>query len=130
MKYVRYILGDTSNSLNLCIMRVFKVVPWPALMFIVPVVSLLRFTVMVRTLKDMINSAAATITAYFRLRLLQEIQDAIPLTYVYTDPRGYAPLARIDGLTDPEIFWYHCHPNGTPERLTDEEGTILAANYI
>ncbi|WP_147194969.1 RHS repeat-associated core domain-containing protein [Pantoea sp. CCBC3-3-1] len=58
------------------------------------------------------------------LRLLQEIQDAIPLTYVYADQSSYAPLARIDGLTDPEIFWYHCHPNGTPERLTDEEGRL------
>jgi RHS repeat-associated protein len=58
------------------------------------------------------------------LRLLQEIQDDVPLTYIYADQSSYEPLARIDGLTEPEIFWYHCHPNGTPERLTDEEGNL------
>ncbi len=56
------------------------------------------------------------------LRLLQEIQDDIPLTYVYADLASYEPLARIDGVSDPEIYWFHCHPNGTPEKLTDEEG--------
>jgi len=66
-------------------------------------------------------------TTYFvweGLRLLQEIQDAIPLTYVYAGQSGYEPLARIDGLAEPEIYWYHCHPNGMPERLTDEEGKL------
>ncbi|PWC09424.1 RHS repeat-associated core domain-containing protein [Brenneria corticis] len=57
-------------------------------------------------------------------RLLQEIQDQVPLTYVYADPGSYEPLARIDGVASPEIFWFHCQPNGTPERLTDAEGRL------
>lgn len=63
------------------------------------------------------------------LRLLQEIQDTIPLTYVYADQNSYEPLARIDGLSEPEIFWYHCHPNGTPERLTDRQGEVRWQGY-
>jgi len=55
-------------------------------------------------------------------RLLQEIHDDIPLTYVYSDSQSYEPLARIDGVESPEIFWFHCAANGTPERLTDVEG--------
>jgi YD repeat-containing protein len=39
-----------------------------------------------------------------------------PLTYVYSDQDSYDPLARIDGVDAPEIFWFHCQPNGTPER--------------
>ena len=57
-------------------------------------------------------------------RLLQEIHDGVPLTYVYSDAGSYEPLARIDGLSDPEIYWFHCQPNGTPERLTDAEGEL------
>ncbi|MCG8711117.1 RHS domain-containing protein, partial [Brenneria sp. 4F2] len=58
-------------------------------------------------------------------RLLQEVRDGgLPLTYVYDDPDSYAPLARIDGVDAPEIFWFHCQPNGTPERLTDAEGRL------
>ncbi|WP_431625927.1 RHS repeat-associated core domain-containing protein, partial [Enterobacter kobei] len=34
------------------------------------------------------------------------------------------PLARIDGVDAPEIFWFHCQPNGTPERMTDIEGQV------
>jgi hypothetical protein len=30
-------------------------------------------------------------------RLLQEIHDDVPLTYVYSDAESYEPLARIDG---------------------------------
>ena len=48
----------------------------------------------------------------------------MPLTYIYGDEGSYEPLARIDGITDPEIFWFHCQPNGTPERLTDAEGAL------
>lgn len=58
------------------------------------------------------------------LRLLQEVHGDIPLTYVYADQGSYEPLARIDGITDPEIYWFHCQPNGTPERLTDNEGRV------
>ncbi|KEA50859.1 type IV secretion protein Rhs [Mangrovibacter sp. MFB070] len=58
------------------------------------------------------------------LRLLQEVHGDIPLTYVYADQGSYEPLARIDGITDPEIYWFHCQPNGTPERLTDNEGQV------
>ncbi len=55
-------------------------------------------------------------------RLLQEIHDDIPLTYVYSDSQSYEHLARIDGVESPEIFWFHCAVNGTPELLTDAEG--------
>ncbi len=27
-------------------------------------------------------------------------------------------------LEDRDIFWFHCQPNGTPERMTDREGHI------
>ena len=57
-------------------------------------------------------------------RLLQEIHDDVPLTYIYSDAESYEPLARIDGTKDPDIFWFHCQPNGTPERMTDREGHI------
>ena len=56
--------------------------------------------------------------------MLQELHDEVPLTYVYSDPESHEPLARIDGLSQPEILWYHCQPNGTPERLTDAEGQV------
>ncbi|WP_202816091.1 RHS repeat domain-containing protein, partial [Enterobacter hormaechei] len=29
-----------------------------------------------------------------------------------------------DGVDAPEIFWFHCQPNGTPERMTDSEGQV------
>ena len=48
----------------------------------------------------------------------------VPLTYVYSDQDSYDPLARIDGVDAPEIFWFHCQPNGTPERMTDSEGQV------
>jgi len=58
------------------------------------------------------------------LRLLQEIRDAVPLTYVYSDQHSHEPLARIDGVNTPDIYWFHNQPNGTPERLTDAEGRV------
>ncbi|HBL8837918.1 TPA: RHS domain-containing protein, partial [Enterobacter hormaechei] len=57
-------------------------------------------------------------------RLLQEVHGDVPLTYVYSDQDSYDPLARIDGVDTPEIFWFHCQPNGTPERMTDIEGQV------
>jgi len=57
-------------------------------------------------------------------RLLQEIRDAVPLTYVYSDQHSHEPLARIDGVNTPDIYWFHNQPNGTPERLTDAEGQV------
>jgi len=39
-------------------------------------------------------------------------------------PSQLWPLARIDGVSDPAIYWYHCAPNGTPERLTDAAGEV------
>ena len=57
-------------------------------------------------------------------RLLQEVHGDVPLTYVYSDQNSYDPLARIDGVDAPEIFWFHCQPNGTPERMTDSEGQV------
>ncbi|MCW0319132.1 hypothetical protein NB724_004283 [Pantoea ananatis] len=41
---------------------------------------------------------------------------------MYSDSQSYEPLARIDGMESPEIFWFHCAANGTPELLTDVEG--------
>ncbi len=57
-------------------------------------------------------------------RLLQELRDEVPLTYVYTDASSYDPLARIDGIESPEIFWFHNQPNGLPKRMTDVEGNL------
>ncbi|GAL58943.1 hypothetical protein EV102420_14_00010, partial [Pseudescherichia vulneris NBRC 102420] len=57
-------------------------------------------------------------------RLLQEIRDEVPLTYVYTDPHSHEPLARIDGVNATDIYWFHNQPSGTPERLTDAEGRV------
>ncbi|MEK0168574.1 RHS repeat-associated core domain-containing protein, partial [Pseudescherichia vulneris] len=57
-------------------------------------------------------------------RLLQEIRNAVPLTYVYSDQHSHEPLARIDGVNTPDIYWFHNQPNGTPERLTDAEGKV------
>ncbi|MCR4456226.1 RHS repeat-associated core domain-containing protein [Pseudescherichia sp. L3] len=57
-------------------------------------------------------------------RLQQEIRDAVPLTYVYSDQHSHEPLARIDGVNTPDIYWFHNQPNGTPERLTDAEGRV------
>lgn len=68
-----------------------------------------------------------SITTHFvwdGFRLLQEIHGDVPLTYVYSDQASYDPLARIDGINDPEIYWFHCQPNGTPELLTDAEGEV------
>ncbi|OUC35610.1 type IV secretion protein Rhs [Enterobacter sp. J49] len=48
----------------------------------------------------------------------------MPLTCVYSGQDSYDPLARIDGVEAPEIFWFHCQPNGTPERMTDSEGQV------
>ncbi len=48
----------------------------------------------------------------------------MPLTYVYSDPHSYEPLARIDGTQSSDIYWFHNQPNGTPERLTDVEGRV------
>ncbi|HCT9385067.1 TPA: RHS domain-containing protein, partial [Enterobacter hormaechei] len=59
-----------------------------------------------------------------RLRLLQEMCGDVLLTYVYSDQDSYDPLARLDGVDAPEIFWFHCQPNGTPERMTDSEGQV------
>ena len=68
-----------------------------------------------------------TVTTQFiweGFRLLQEVHDEVPLTYVYSDQHSYEPLARIDGVNAPDIFWFHNQPNGTPERLTDAEGQV------
>jgi len=48
----------------------------------------------------------------------------MPLTCVYTDQASYEPLARIDGVNVPDIFWFHNQPNGMSERLTDAEGRV------
>jgi hypothetical protein len=47
-------------------------------------------------------------------RLLQEIHDGIPLTYVHNDSQSYGPLVRIDGVESPEIYWFHNAANGMP----------------
>jgi RHS repeat-associated protein len=57
-------------------------------------------------------------------RLLQETRDGMPLTYVYADQGSYEPLARIDGHTPAQVFYFHTAPNGEPESLTDSDGTL------
>ncbi len=71
-------------------------------------------------------AGAATLTRFVwdGFRLLQEIHDEVPLTYVYSDANSYEPLARIDGNEGAEIFWFHNAANGMPERLTDSEGRL------
>ncbi|MFE8145695.1 type IV secretion protein Rhs, partial [Brenneria goodwinii] len=52
------------------------------------------------------ESQGKTVTTRFiweGFRLLQEIQNQTPLTYVYSAPDSYEPLARIDGVASPEI---------------------------
>lgn len=73
---------------------------------------------------ETLGNAITTRFVWEGFRLLQEIREGRPLTYVYTGPDSYEPLARIDGMQDPEIFWFHCQPNGTPVRLTDAEGKL------
>ncbi len=68
------------------------------------------------------GNAVTTRFVWEGYRLLQEIHDDTPLTYVYSDSQSYEPLARIDGVESTEIFWFHCAANGTPELLTDVEG--------
>ncbi|MBP2198256.1 RHS repeat-associated core domain-containing protein [Pantoea cypripedii] len=70
------------------------------------------------------GKAVTTRFVWEGFRLLQEIQDDVPLTYVYSGAQSFEPLARIDGVDSPEIFWFHCAANGMPERLTDREGRI------
>ncbi|KLW92413.1 hypothetical protein SP99_02635 [Enterobacter sp. BIDMC92] len=57
-------------------------------------------------------------------RLLHELHGDVPVIYVKSDHDSYDPLARIDGVDVPEIFWFHCQPNGTPEGMTDIEGQV------
>nr|WP_227009770.1 MULTISPECIES: RHS domain-containing protein [unclassified Enterobacter cloacae complex] len=33
-------------------------------------------------------------------------------------------MAHTDDVNAPEIFWFHCQPNGTPERIVDIEGQM------
>ena len=68
------------------------------------------------------GNAVTTRFVWEGYRLLQEIHDGIPLTYVYSDSQSYEPLARIDGVESPEIYWFHNAANGMPELLTDGEG--------
>jgi len=68
------------------------------------------------------GNAVTTRFVWEGYRLLQEIHDGIPLTYVYSDSQSYEPLARIDGVESPEIYWFHNAANGMPELLTDSEG--------
>ena len=68
------------------------------------------------------GNAVTTRFVWEGYRLLQEIHDGTPLTYVYSDSQSYEPLARIDGVESPEIYWFHNAANGMPELLTDAEG--------
>ncbi|WP_455819462.1 RHS repeat-associated core domain-containing protein [Pseudomonas cerasi] len=70
------------------------------------------------------GNAVTTRFVWEGYRLLQEIHDGIPLTYVFSDSQSYEPLARVDGTENPEIFWFDTAANGMPERLTDSEGRI------
>lgn len=56
----------------------FEVLSWPAITFIVPVVSLLRFTAMVRTLMGITYFAAVTTIVSVQLMLAtQETRDTL-----------------------------------------------------
>jgi len=68
------------------------------------------------------GNAVTTRFVWEGYRLLQEIHDGTPLTYVYSDSQSYEPLARIDGVESPEIYRFHNAANGMPELLTDAEG--------
>ena len=46
------------------------------------------------------------------------------MNYVYSFQHSHEPLARIDGVNAPDIFWFHTQPNGPTERLTDAEGRL------
>ena len=59
------------------------------------------------------------------LRLLSEEQDGRTRLYVYEDQNSHTPLVRVEGKgKETRYRWYHCQPNGMPERLTDEKGDI------
>ncbi|EBA0748639.1 RHS repeat protein, partial [Salmonella enterica subsp. enterica] len=59
------------------------------------------------------------------LRLLSEEQDGRTRLYVYEDQDSYTPLVRVEGRgKESQYRWYHCQPNGMPERLSDEKGEI------
>lgn len=53
--------------------------------------------------------------------LLQVVHGDVRLTDVYCDQDSNDPLVRIDGVDTPEIFWFHCQPNGMPVRTSDSE---------
>ncbi len=57
--------NGNASQLNAMYNAHFEVYLWPALPFIAPVVSLLRFIVMGRTQKDITGSAAGTASACF-----------------------------------------------------------------
>lgn len=63
--------------------------------------------------------------------VLQEIQSGLSSLYVYTSPKSYEPLARIDGGYGKEsIQHFHTNLAGQPEQLTDESGgTIWRSDY-
>lgn len=61
---------------------------------------------------------------WVELCLLQEVYGDVPLTYVYSDQGSYDPLARIDGVDAPEIFWFNYEPIDTPELMTDIKGLV------
>ena len=50
------------------------------------------------------GNAVTTRFVWEGYRLLQEIHNGIPLTYVYSDSQSYEPLARIDSVESPEIY--------------------------
>lgn len=64
------------------------------------------------------------------LRLLQEETHQRQSLYVYAD-HSHEPLARVDTQGEFQIVHYfHNHPNGQPEELTDKDGTsVWSAHY-
>ena len=66
------------------------------------------------------------------LKLLQETQGKILSSYIYTTPKSYEPLARIDGESgEEEIQYFHSNIAGLPEQLTDFSGnTIWRSDYF
>lgn len=65
------------------------------------------------------------------LRLLGEQTNGLVSHYVYADPLGFEPLARIDGGPGAErLLYFHNDASATPEQLSDEQGRMLwQCNY-
>lgn len=89
-------------------MLAFDVYSWPALLFIVPVVSLLRFSVIERTRKDTPGSVAMAATASFSsLTLMKPVSPGLKSGSPKWLSRGRGSRYR----QDTESWYPHRHPD-------------------